>query len=138
MRELKLTAEQAVCMARATASVVAEYGEPFADLWDDPQEIRDRYDAMTPYVGLIRELQDEIEVTRLDTLRDVAERFRREALEVVKYDQQNLTKLRAGDESVLCAETPEESERLTRRYMDERLEEAAIAGTVLERLEGVM
>jgi hypothetical protein len=68
MPAVKLTAEEAVYFAQEAAKTAAAMLESR----DDPDAVRRSYAEGTPWVELIRELQEELEVTRLDELRQKA------------------------------------------------------------------
>lgn len=139
MAALTLTAEQAVAMAQAAAIVATGKADGLESAWEDPDEVRRMHAAMAPYVELIRELQEELEVTSVDALREVAERIKSNATESIEYEQRCLRKLRAGNLGYCIAGgTPSETEEQTAAQVDERLGELAVAAAVLERLDGAV
>lgn len=135
---VRLTTEQAVRLADYTAAVVATGPDEGIDPNDHgPDGLRRRHAAQAPYVELLAELQDELEVTRTVALRIVAEELRACALDLAAYERGALAKVRA-DEPGWCYEgrTPDESERVTLGEIDRALDDLAIAGQVLALLDG--
>lgn len=133
---VRLTVEQCVFMADQAAGIVADYGAALGEAWADPQEVRDLYSELGPYVGLIAELQDDdLEVTRTGTLRLVAERVRADAFTDLAYERGWLAKSRAGDPGWPELDMDEAEAKIVGE-LDRHLGKAALAIQVLERLDG--
>jgi len=129
---MKLTADEAACIAEAAVVDAAELME--AACGASPQELVECYEAVAPLVELIRQTEM-LRVTRLEILQEVAARVRDGALANARFENDMLVRLRAGDETALLRDaTLEESEWRTRGQLDRYLEQFTHADGVLRRL----
>ncbi|MBA2504517.1 MAG: hypothetical protein H0V29_01070 [Thermoleophilaceae bacterium] len=131
-----LDADQAKEMSDMATLELSSCGEELGNCWQDPDLALRLFAQMSPYVEILREIQAGQGVSRLDVLRELAQRSLNDAMSTVDYERRAMSKVAAGDMD-WCAvgKTPAESQAATRAGIDERLREGEVAASVLAALE---
>lgn len=137
-RPVRLTAEQTVRLADYAAAIAVTGSDEGIDINDwGPHGLRRRHVDMAPYVELIAELQDELEVTRTVTLRAFASELREHALDLAACERVTLARVRSGERGwrLPGERTREESEQVVFGEIDRALDDLVIADAVLAQLD---